>query len=136
MKKGHGMQDGKGMQENQKQGDGNEQGEPPKPKTRGVPGTWGSPPQVPEGEFSVSADIPGFGMFNGPVTIFNWIRHNIAEHGPMDEPGPEPSREPGPEPGPDGGQPFPPDMKDLMKGMPGEYSERWRHGDMDWPGGK
>ncbi len=89
-----------------KPGDGPDQGEPPKPKTRGVPGSWGSPPPVPDGDYPVSADIPGFGMFNGPVTIFNWIRQNIAEHGPMDEPGPEPVPMPGlgssPETNPDG----------------------------------
>ena len=73
-----------------KPGDGPDQGEPPKPKTRGVPDSWGSPPPVPDGDFPVTANIPGFGMFNGPVTIFNWIRDNIAAHGPMDGPGPEP----------------------------------------------
>ena len=135
-------------------GDGPDQGEPPKPKTRGVPESWGSPPQVPEGEFSVSADIPGFGLFNGPVTIFNWIRQNIAEHGPMDEPGPEPGPEQGPEPVPDGGQQ--PDMleKFLGGGLPdwdGGGFQDWldqnpgglqtggdvsAHSPSDWPGGK
>jgi hypothetical protein len=62
-----------------------EQGETKGVKTRKIPDSWGSPPQVPQGEPPVSGNIPGFGMFNGPMTIANWISQSIADHGPMDQ---------------------------------------------------
>ena len=118
---GGGMPGGPGMPgpDFPKPGDGPDQGEPPKPKTRGVPDSWGPAPPVPDGDYPVSADIPGFGMFNGPVTIFNWIRQNIAEHGPMDEPGPEP--------GPDGGPQTDRGRHPMNEsGAPGIDEELWR----------
>jgi hypothetical protein len=105
-----------------------DQGEPPKPKTRGVPDSWSPAPPVPDGDYPVTADIPGFGMFNGPVTIFNWIRDNIAAHGPMDGPGPEPGPEPGGGPGTGGGYPAhwgdPPNMQTAdITDLPGGYGQ-------------